>query len=558
MTDYFSNKCPLFKTGLVPNYALRINSAATKIESYLPTIDDTNFGIEHNANGMHNIIGGAIKILYPSGSDDFSAITDALAAYDMVYLSPGIYWLGTTVVVPIGKILFGAGPSRSKIYYTGAGDGIQVGNHTVNTGGYGQSTLKDFGIYSVPGYGITNIGAGIAFNTPYSYYTVERVQSSQFLWGMVVDQTKLSEFRDLILETRTKTAGAPLWITNGEEWRAGGYQQQSNGLKFFNVQLNQGFYSLIDDGGTGHSFYGLNVNDSAYGVRFAGVNGLTYVNNPSEGTWGSGGTNIIFTTVDALTTLSRKGPCKGIFIQGVTFSQGAATDGPMLQFSTQDTPITSASYHTGGIIMGNHFIGFTGAAESIDVAYLGNSFCGMNTDTGDGRGHYGNPHNDAYGNELRPPQYGSTNSDVATPHTFGDIRGVNFSGPSTNVPGTTGGVIRTAKEATGTPSGTTTYFDIAVTVPSGAKLMGCQLRVDTPLTAGETWGAAYTGGSTTGIANTGTAVAKNTKISTMNAGEITTNTTNVRITRDSSNFTNGVGVIRAIVYYEAPVTMVDN
>lgn len=106
-------------------------------------------------------------------------------------------------------------------------------------------------------------------------------------------------------------------------------------------------------------------------------------------------------------------------------------------------------------------------------------------------------------------------------------------------------------EATGTPSGTTTYFDIAVAVPSGARLLGCQLRVDTALTTGETWSAAFNGGSSTAIVTTGQAVAKNTKVNKMIVDEITTNTTNIRITRDAGNFTDGVGVISAFVHYES-------
>ena len=118
-----------------------------------------------------------------------------------------------------------------------------------------------------------------------------------------------------------------------------------------------------------------------------------------------------------------------------------------------------------------------------------------------------------------------------------------------------GGYVRTYAEATGTPSGTTTYFDIAVDVPSGCKLLGCQLRVDTALTAGETWGAAYVTGSTTVLASAGQAVAKNTKVNKMHVDEITSATTKVRITRDAGNFTDATGVIRAIVYYETFTAM---
>jgi hypothetical protein len=113
-----------------------------------------------------------------------------------------------------------------------------------------------------------------------------------------------------------------------------------------------------------------------------------------------------------------------------------------------------------------------------------------------------------------------------------------------------GGLKRTTAQAYASPSGTTTTFDIETNVPSGVRLVGCQLRVDTALTAGETWSAKFTGGSSTSIVGTGQAVAKNTKVNWLAVDQITSDVTNVRITRDAGNFTNDVGVIRAIVYYE--------
>jgi hypothetical protein len=125
------------------------------------------------------------------------------------------------------------------------------------------------------------------------------------------------------------------------------------------------------------------------------------------------------------------------------------------------------------------------------------------------------------------------------------------------ISGTTGAINLLTAETTGTPSGSTTYFDIAVAVPSGARLKGVQLRVDTALTTGETWGAAFITGSTTTIAAAGQAVAKNTKVNLIIPDESTTGTTNIRITRDAGNFTDAVGVIRAIVYYESLTAMAD-
>ena len=178
------------------------------------------------------------------------------------------------------------------------------------------------------------------------------------------------------------------------------------------------------------------------------------------------------------------------------------------------------------------------------------------------RAFYLNVHNDADGNLLSPPTTEPGGlakiTDAANGYVLGNTGwGLTTYGSLKNIPGTTGGIFSSFKEATGTPSASTTYFDIPTLVDGTVRLMGVQLRVDTALTAGETWSAAFTNGSTTPIITTGQAVAKNTKIYTMIVPEITTNVTNVRITRDSGNFTNGVGVIRAIVYYDYFLTIAD-
>lgn len=154
---------------------------------------------------------------------------------------------------------------------------------------------------------------------------------------------------------------------------------------------------------------------------------------------------------------------------------------------------------------------------------------------------------------------GGDNLDIIlTPAGTGSTK---VKGPLVKMSSTTntgGGLARNIAEATGTPSGTTTYFDITLSIPTGSILQGCQLRVDTALTAGETWSAAFNGGSSTSLAGAGQAVAKNTKVNTLVTPEITTNTTNVRVTRDSGNFTNAAGVIRAVCYYESLVALSDN
>jgi hypothetical protein len=142
---------------------------------------------------------------------------------------------------------------------------------------------------------------------------------------------------------------------------------------------------------------------------------------------------------------------------------------------------------------------------------------------------------------------------------FGDVQIV---GSLKLADGTTGGVSILAAEATANITAAHT-ITIQVNVPTASKLLGCQLRVDTALTAGETWNAQYVTGATQSIAAT-QAVAKNTKVNKwfdVNAAtDIASDEVDITIQRSSNpgvDVFTAAGVIRAIVYY-LPFTAMAN
>jgi hypothetical protein len=129
---------------------------------------------------------------------------------------------------------------------------------------------------------------------------------------------------------------------------------------------------------------------------------------------------------------------------------------------------------------------------------------------------------------------------------------------SSETTGSGGGFARRIAEATsGALSGAT--GTIAVNVPTGSRILGVQLRVDTAVTfsgTDTTWKAVYVNTPTTAI-TTGQAIAKSTKFSAVHpAYEITTGTVTITVQSDGSD-TFTAGVIRAIVYYEDTITMAD-
>lgn len=100
---------------------------------------------------------------------------------------------------------------------------------------------------------------------------------------------------------------------------------------------------------------------------------------------------------------------------------------------------------------------------------------------------------------------------------------------------------------------------IAVNVPSGARILGVQLRVDTAVTSGDggtSWSADYVNTPTTAICSS-QAFTKNTKYNALHAAyEITTDVVTITITPNSGTFSGGV--IRAVVYYESLTALSDN
>ena len=118
-------------------------------------------------------------------------------------------------------------------------------------------------------------------------------------------------------------------------------------------------------------------------------------------------------------------------------------------------------------------------------------------------------------------------------------------------PASSGGMVRTFVE-NAEPITATSSVTIPLNIPSGVRILGVQLRVNTALNTGELWSAAFIGGSTETI-TTSQAVVKNTKVN-FTSTSITTATTNIAITKTGGGSFSAIGAINAIVYYEDFIT----
>ena len=125
------------------------------------------------------------------------------------------------------------------------------------------------------------------------------------------------------------------------------------------------------------------------------------------------------------------------------------------------------------------------------------------------------------------------------------------------IPGSSGGLYLKVAEADADITAAAS-ITIATQVPSGAVILGCQLRVDSALATGETWNAAYATGATQSI-TTNAAVALSTRKSVFfnptAVTPITSGLTDVAITKNGGGSFTAQGNIKALVYYYSFATM---
>ena len=126
--------------------------------------------------------------------------------------------------------------------------------------------------------------------------------------------------------------------------------------------------------------------------------------------------------------------------------------------------------------------------------------------------------------------------------------------------GTTGRLTTEVSEATVDITAAAS-ITLNVNVPTGCKLIGVQMRVDTALATGETWDAEWNDGASLQAIVSAAAVAKNTKVNKFHDDDantpLTDAETDIVITKNGGGSFTAQGTIRAIAYYEAFTAMGD-
>ena len=496
-------------------------------------------------------------------TNDYTAINEALTSFSnisgrgegRVVLTRGIFKYGTTLSIPVGVTFEGDSEADTILWYSGTGTAIESGGH--------YSTIKKFTLTSLDpatvnwmtltlagtGTGQTGIrlqhvnvkvedvvisyfnkstagSEGIAIKTDGGNAFSNSIENCYLRYNF--GGIELADIaNDTIIEATHILDSTKFGILVGYDYNAGA----QTGTTVENVRINKNHIEQVNNGSNEA------ISGNSYGIWLSRSAGVSIDGNYFESIEAASGSTAY--------AIYMHGVTDGTYLLNTTIMNNNISFPDSAGVTYYSLYGTKAYY---GNIFGNHFHSTAGTVTlDSDFKYF---TVGTNYFTGspDSPYAYSNAASciiwDLIHNKFFLSGDGDNNIDF-----LDRFRAKSFSARVTEAQG---GIFNTAyKTATGTSGGGSATFDIAVSIPSGARLLGCQLRVNNLMA--QTWSAAYITGATQSIAGAGQLAAVDTKVNTMfnetAATPITSATTNVRITADAGNFDAG-DAITAVAYYE--------
>ena len=236
--------------------------------------------------GLYQIFSGSVTGLtevYPewwgatTSGDNATALQAAFtaAAHGKVKLTQQ-YTSASAIAIDHYTIVEGNGLS-SGITFSGTGDGL-TSTWPINSSTAANITIRDLYLYNTnagnTGGGIVDVGG--------TFFKVEGVKVQGFAYGLILDQTEIALIKGC--EFVGQLTGG-VWLVNGNDHTALASQNYTNRITIEDNQINEstGVYNIIDDGGVTHSINNNNFNGGATAMRMAGIYGLTFMGNQSEG-----------------------------------------------------------------------------------------------------------------------------------------------------------------------------------------------------------------------------------------------------------------------------------
>jgi Pectate lyase superfamily protein len=266
-------------------------------------------------SGQHAAIVGRTST-YDSKGDFQTAINAVNAAGGgTLYIPAGTYRLNSTLDMKPNVCLLGDGPDGSTLEWpsTHTGHGIQQLS-AVNSATQVNNIVEKIGLVSLAGSSST--GGGY-YDRGGGEVRIVNCRFHAFKYGVILDQ---SEIADIDMCDFYENTDSCIWIVNGHEAALGnttangtpaatGY---TNRIAIKRCQLNvPGQYSILDDGGVGHSFIDNNFNGGYVHIRAAGAQGLVIQGNYLEA---ASSVNISFSNYSR--SDAGVGPCTYVLIAG--------------------------------------------------------------------------------------------------------------------------------------------------------------------------------------------------------------------------------------------------
>jgi hypothetical protein len=213
-------------------------------------------------------------------ADDTSAIQAAINAAGVnggtVWIPAGTYKCTSTLTMAKFVYIKGAGIRATTLQWNTTGAGIKM-TSTINS-----STPVNTGVYDINLYNTnaSNTDGGYV-DVGGTYVYLERVRVAGFKYGIIFDQTELSDIN--LCELQQQITGG-VWLVNGPDYTTGAGTQYTNRISIKCCQFNQPAtgYCIIDDGGYVHTFDANNFNGGLSHIRNAGQINVSITNNEFE------------------------------------------------------------------------------------------------------------------------------------------------------------------------------------------------------------------------------------------------------------------------------------
>lgn len=226
----------------------------------------------------------------------------------------GGYLIGTTTLVLKNKVTYkGAGKDfayakGTLIHYTGTSDAIQI-NNPINSSNSANISIEDLSVRCT----VRTAGKAAIADVGSTFLSIKRVQVSGNDYGIILDQSALTDLDECDFEIfgAGKTGG--LWLANVADHSPGASLGFTNRISVKRCQFSGDVgTAIIDDGGNVHVYEDNNYNGCARHGHFVGVSGLSIRGGEYEGATGP---NFKFSNL-TLVAGTAVGSCAGVEIGG--------------------------------------------------------------------------------------------------------------------------------------------------------------------------------------------------------------------------------------------------